>query len=259
LILTQNSKLKTKNLTVDYHCHLLPGIDDGPDTIAESIEMARALADAGYTTVCCTPHHIRGVYENTPAMVREATRVLQQALDDARIALTLVPGREYYLDEFLLDDLAEPLLLPGNLLLVEASRRCDRQFLAETLYQVVRQGITPLIAHPERCELFATKVAHKNNSLNKLFDFVGSAFNSKLKTQHSSGPQSGSKLDEPSLLVTLRSMGCQFQGNLGSFAGFYGERARASAGQLREMGLYSCFGSDGHSAEGLKAVLSFEF
>ena len=150
----QNLNIEAQNC-IDYHCHILPGIDDGPAEMGESQEMARALSAAGFATVCCTPHRIRGVYETTSAQVRGATRQLQEALDEAGIPMNLVPGGEYYLDEFLLEHLAEPLLLPDNLFLVEVSSRVPAQFIIETLYQVIRKGLTPLIAHPERCELFA--------------------------------------------------------------------------------------------------------
>ena len=235
----QNLKNEAQN-RIDYHCHILPGLDDGPAEMGESLEMARALAVAGFATVCCTPHRIRGVYETTPAQVRDATRQLQGALDGAGIPLKLVPGGEYYLDEFLLEHLTEPLLLPDKLLLVEVSSRAHAQFLTETLYQVIRKGLTPLIAHPERCELFATESAAQPAVVQKLLGLFDSAFNAKHKTQNSGR-------EETSLLASLRAMGCKFQGNLGSFAGLYGERVRRQAEDFRASGLYTHYGSDLHS------------
>ena len=225
---------------IDYHCHILPGLDDGPAEMGESLEMGRALAAAGFATVCCTPHRIRGVYETTPAQVRDATRQLQVALDEVGIPLDLVQGGEYYLDEFLLEQLAEPLLLPDNLLLVEVSSHAPTQFLTETLYEVVRMGLTPLIAHPERCELFAPENAAQPAVMQKLAGLFGSAFNAKHKTQTS-------ERADASLLAALRAMGCKFQGNLGSFAGLYGERVRRQAEDFRASGLYTHYGSDLHS------------
>lgn len=225
---------------IDYHCHILPGLDDGPATLSESLEMARALAAAGFATVCCTPHRIRGVYETTPAQVRAATRQLQGALDEAGIPLNLVPGGEYYLDEFLLEQLAEPLLLPGNLLLVEVSSRAHAQFLTETLYQVIRMGLTPLIAHPERCALFASESTAQPAVVQKLAGLFGSAFNVKHKTRVS-------ERADTAPLASLRAMGCKFQGNLGSFAGLYGERVRRQAEGFRASGLYTHYGSDLHT------------
>jgi protein-tyrosine phosphatase len=234
-----NLKNEAQN-RMDYHCHILPGLDDGPAEMGESLEMARALAAAGFATVCCTPHRISGVYETTPEQVRAATRQLQAALDEAGIPLNLVPAGEYYLDEFLLEHLAEPLLLPDNLLLVEVSSRAHAQFLTETLYQVIRKGLTPLIAHPERCELFAPESAEQPVVVQKLLGLFGSAFNAGHKTRNP-------EREDASLLTALRALGCKFQGNLGSFAGLYGARVRRQAEYFRASGLYTHYGSDLHS------------
>ena len=233
-----------QNSLTDWHCHLLPSIDDGPSTVDEAVEMAGALADAGFTTVCCTPHHIKGVYDTTPAMVREATGRLQEQLARACIPLTLVPGIEYYLDEFLAGMLTEPLLLPGNLLLVDASPCCDQRFLTETLYTIVRKGITPLIAHPERNEVFSPAPIAKESGLSRFLRFIAPGAHRKMK-----GPASdGSMVEDAPLFSCLKGMGCKFQGDIGSFAGLYGERVRRKAGFFRDAGLYSYYGSDLHSS-----------
>ena len=233
--------LTLHNRTTDYHCHILPGLDDGPATVEEALEMAGALAYAGFYTVCCTPHLIKGVYDNTADKVRSATGLLQEALDRAKIPVKLVPGFEYYLDEFLLDALAEPLLLPGNLLLVEIPPRSDRNFVTDMLHQVLRRGITPLIAHPERCELLSTEVGTGKKGWSVLALFT-------------SKPQPGEA--EAPLLGSLRTMGCKFQANLGSFAGLYGERVRRQAQAFQASGLYSHYGSDLHTIRH-KGILTF--
>ena len=68
---------------IDFHSHILPAFDDGAVTVDESIVMAKALADFGYKTVCCTPHCIKGTYDLTPQKVRETTMMLQADLDNA--------------------------------------------------------------------------------------------------------------------------------------------------------------------------------
>ena len=50
---------------IDFHCHILPGLDDGPAHIDESVAMAAALRDAGFRTIYCTPHLIKGCFERT--------------------------------------------------------------------------------------------------------------------------------------------------------------------------------------------------
>ncbi|MFN8108421.1 MAG: CpsB/CapC family capsule biosynthesis tyrosine phosphatase [Thermoleophilia bacterium] len=62
----------------DLHCHLLPGIDDGPDTLAGSLAMARAAVADGITTVTCTPHMIRQ-YPTAPEDVHRAVDEFRDA------------------------------------------------------------------------------------------------------------------------------------------------------------------------------------
>lgn len=79
---------------VDIHCHILPGVDDGPNAWEQSLEMARlALAD-GTATVIATPHQLGGYPQNHGEMIRQRTRELQQALDREGIALTVLPGAD---------------------------------------------------------------------------------------------------------------------------------------------------------------------
>ena len=73
---------------IDWHCHILPELDDGASSIEESLAMARLLAAAGYTHVCCTPHRLRGMYDTPPAAMREGVVRLQAKLDGEGVALT---------------------------------------------------------------------------------------------------------------------------------------------------------------------------
>jgi tyrosine-protein phosphatase YwqE len=136
---------------IDWHCHLLPNLDDGAVTLDESIEMARSLADFGYTTVCCTPHCIKGYYDHSAQQIREATLKLQAELDNAEIHLQLRPGMEYMLDECF-TQFADDLLPLGDtsLVLCEAPQQAHPEVVQECLELIIEKGFTPLIAHPER-------------------------------------------------------------------------------------------------------------
>ncbi len=186
----------------------------------------------------CTPHLIRGCYEADNATVRKGVEALQEELDRRGIALRLLPGREYYLDEFLAEHLQDPLPLGDTrFLLVEVPAHASVDFAKETCYRICSSGYTPMIAHPERCRLLdLAPMGNQGKGIWGLF------FNSKLKTQNS-------KLASNSLLTYLQEIGCKFQGNLGSFSGRYGERVRHVAELLREAGVYTHFGSDAHEME----------
>lgn len=138
---------------IDFHCHLLPGLDDGPESVGESVEMARALAAFGFIEVHCTPHCIAGQFEISPVEVREAVHKLQAQLDRERIALTLRTGMEYYLDEYF-ERFAANLLPLGEsrLVLCEAPPQAPAGLVSEMASLIVVQGHIPLLAHPERSE-----------------------------------------------------------------------------------------------------------
>jgi protein-tyrosine phosphatase len=234
---TENLKLKIKNCLTDYHCHILPGLDDGAGTLEEAVEMARVLAGFGFAQVCCTPHCIRGCYDNTPAAVQRAVAALQAELDRAGITLRLRPGMEYYLDEYFpaqLDDI-QPLG-DSRLILVETPSQADPELVKDHVFQVVRRGFTPLLAHPERCGFLSPK-GEEEGFWGKVKGLITQ--NSKLKTQNSSD------VDD------FRNIGCKFQGNIGSFAGYYGPGVREKALAFQTGGYYDCLGSDGHHPEPL--------
>lgn len=233
---------------IDYHSHILPGVDDGAKDTAEAVAMAAILYEAGFRQVHCTPHSMAGAYEAEPESIRRAVEALQSALAAARIPLRLLAGAEYYADEFLCSRLEDPLPLgTSKLVLMEAPLQTTPALLSSAAYEVARRGFVPLIAHPERCTVLRTPEQTENGTpslFGSLLRFANerlSAFNPHLKT--------GS--EQTALPDLLRSMGCRFQGNLGSFAGIYGERVRRQAIRNLESGLYDCLGSDAHTARGL--------
>lgn len=228
---------------IDYHCHLLPGFDDGAATLAEALAMARILAAAGISVVHCTPHCIRGVYRHTPAQVVAAVAALQAELDRHSIPLHLRPGMEYYLDEFFSAQLADPLPLgETRLLLVESPSQGDPQRLYENLQLILSKGLIPLFAHPERCRLL-DEVESGGNLWGRLRQATG----------WGSVPPSA---EAPSLLDRIMAAGVLLQGNLGAFVGYYGSGVRQRALALGAAGRYHCFGSDGHGPAALEGFLA---
>ena len=109
---------------IDWHSHILPGLDDGATSIDESIAMGRLLVEAGFRIVHCTPHRLRGMYEIPVDDVRAACKQLQQVFDGEGVALELRPGMEYCLDEFFPEDFRNPLPLgDSRRILVETPSR----------------------------------------------------------------------------------------------------------------------------------------
>ncbi len=142
---------------IDIHCHILPGIDDGPETLEESLALCRAAAADGVRTIVATPHYRPGIYEWTGPEILGSISTLEAAVRSAGLDLRILPGAEvavfpelpsvlepggmlmlnrgiYFLVEF------RPLAIPAN----------SEAFLAAFL----EAGLVPVIAHPERNSWF---------------------------------------------------------------------------------------------------------
>ena len=138
---------------VDIHHHLLPGVDDGANSIETSVEMARLAAGEGITHVVCTPHA-----NNNFAFDRQAnaakTEELRQRLAEQNIPLTLGSGCDFHLSfENLKQAQADPARFSINglgYLLVEVADYSLPPGLTETFYTLQLAGLIPILTHPER-------------------------------------------------------------------------------------------------------------
>ena len=74
---------------IDIHCHLLPGIDDGPPDLESALQLARALVADGVKHVVCTPHVFPGRFENRRSNIVDECMVFRQRLREAGIALSI--------------------------------------------------------------------------------------------------------------------------------------------------------------------------
>jgi len=254
---------------IDWHSHILPGIDDGPTDIDESVVLAAALAAGGFTEVYCTPHLVRGIHEAGNDEVRWGVATLQERLNADGIPITLRSGREYCLDEYLRDALEDPLPLgDSRLLLVEILPHSNAGTVRRLLYDVVRAGFTPVIAHPERSSLLEPPGAANGNGgilggLRNLFPGRGNVHGAhpdgqggRARGGNGHGERAQENAAENPLLAYLRDLGCSFQGNLGSFTGFYGDQVKRAAESMRAAGVYDRYGSDLHTVEQANIVLS---
>ncbi len=231
---------------IDWHCHILPGLDDGAESLGESLAMGRLLAGAGYSHICCTPHRLRGMYDTTPQAMRQTLTEVQSAFQAANIPLTLVAGMEYCLDEFFVEDFSSDPVTIGisRKVLVETPSNADPQLLRENIFYLVRNRYIPLFAHPERHAFLAPPSRHSRS----IFSRIGSRLKS---TQNDD-----SHKFENTLVHDLKLMGCEFQGNLGSVGGYYGSLVKKQEERLRSLNLFNCFGSDGHDVAGLEMFLA---
>jgi protein-tyrosine phosphatase len=195
----------------DLHCHLLWGIDDGAGAAEDSLAMGRALHRLGFRDVAPSPH-CRPEYPNST--VTEARRAEVQALLTREgIDLTLHPGGEHVFDEGFLGRAIGPDRRSINgtrFILVEAPYVGTIPGFVDLIFKLQTKGVTPVIAHPERCAQFEGK------------------------NQASEAARVGAVL----------------QLDIGALIGRYGKPARKLALQFLEDGLYGIAATDLHAPVG---------
>jgi protein-tyrosine phosphatase len=141
---------------IDLHCHLLPGVDDGPRDAGESVALARALVEAGVTTAACTSHvrPDKG-WMNTLGGAAARQEQLEALLAEAGVPLRVVQGAEHYVDAAVFGTLERlpHLAVPygaSRWILVETPYLGEPPGLLELLHGVRRKGFRVLLAHAER-------------------------------------------------------------------------------------------------------------
>lgn len=199
---------------IDLHCHYLPGIDDGAESMADSLSLARAAVLDGIMHAAMTPHIHPGRYENVRSSVVVATEQFRQALVQAGIPLQVYPAGEVRLSSDVIELLEQdelPFLGTLNgfrILLLEfpyGQIPLGTEKLAKWL---LAQNIRPLIAHPER-----NKVIMKN--VEAIAPYV--------------------------------DIGCLLQVTAASVLGDFGVPAKQSAALMLERGWVHVIGSDAHN------------
>jgi protein-tyrosine phosphatase len=212
------------SLGADMHSHLLPGLDDGAETLAHSLELLRELRALGFRKLIMTPHIMGDFYKNTPTTIRAALADLQQAAVEAGLGdVALECAAEYYLDEWLSQKIingTELLSFGGEhrYLLFETSYMNEPFNLPHTIFALKAAGYQPVLAHPER------------------YTYLYGRFSEieKLKKEY----------------------GVLLQLNLNSLAGYYSPHARRVAEQMIDGGLVDFVGTDTHHLRHTAALAS---
>lgn len=196
---------------IDLHCHILPGVDDGAQTIEDSLDMARYAVQQGITHILCTPHHNNGKYINPKADIIEKVAELQEVLDEHQIPLTVLEGQEVRLTTLLMDDLAKDRLLFTDLddtyILIEFPSNSIPESAENIFYQLLDKGKVPVIVHPERNAGF---------------------------------------IKEPNRLIEFLDMGCLAQLTAPSYVGKFGKEIQKTAKLMVENRMVQMVASDAH-------------
>jgi len=195
---------------VDVHCHILPGLDDGPDSIEESLAMAEAAISDGITHVVATPH-CNSEYPFDYAYVQRLRDRLQSEVGDR---LKLATGCDFHLNpeniHALRADASQFCINQRDYLLVEFNEISIPPSMDDTLHNLQLQGLRPVITHPER--------------------------NAILRRQ-------------PERLTKWVRLGCVVQVTAGSITGTFGPRAQEDSMCWIAKGIVHIVASDAHNTK----------
>lgn len=149
---------------IDIHSHLLPGIDDGSETLDEAIEIARKAFNDGTETIVASPHTLNGLYRNDKNEILREVKNFKQTLKENAILLDVLPGADIALTPELIPCLDAGELMTinngGRYLLVELQPYYIPEKIHEIIFALKTRGLTPILTHPERDPLIM-----KNNEI----------------------------------------------------------------------------------------------
>ena len=148
---------------IDLHAHILPGIDDGPRSLKDALEMARLAVADGITTMVATPHLFRRKSVefnnlNRPDDIRQAVARFNEKLAEEQIDLTVLPGCEIPLFTEIIKFIDEQQILTINdnerYICLEMPDTVIPPATENIIFELNSRGITPIITHPERNLVF---------------------------------------------------------------------------------------------------------
>ena len=196
---------------IDIHSHILPGIDDGARTLAESVELVRELYQQGVTDIIATPHYIEETIFTSPRVDNANLLVaLKQKLVEEGIKARIYLGNEIYIN----GNVAELIeageistLADSKYLLLEIPMNGEYPNYEDFLGDLMERGYKVILAHPERYSIVQENYEIAQN---------------------------------------LREMGILFQCNLGSIVGKYGKEVQKLVKKLAKDKMIFTFGTDTH-------------
>ena len=191
---------------IDFHSHILPGIDDGSRSIEQTIRMLKEAKEAGFTKIISTSHYIEGYYESDEAERTELLNEVQKNISGIELYL----GNEIYITNNminLIQNKKASTINNSKYVLFEFPLSAKSMNDKEVVYRLIENGFVPIIAHPER------------------YSYVQ---------------------DNPEYIEELAEMGALFQANYGSIIGMYGKKAEKTLKKLLKNDLIRFFGTDSH-------------
>lgn len=141
------------NGMIDVHCHILPGVDDGAESMNEAFKLLRMEYDQGVRAVILTPHYRLGYFETERDEVKEKFRELESRLRSVGVYIQILLGCEFHRTQ----NMAELIrtnkaytMAGSDYVLVEFSRSDTFEIIKKTVSELLLHGFRPIIAHVER-------------------------------------------------------------------------------------------------------------
>lgn len=217
----QDSKMKVLGklafLEVDMHNHILPGIDDGSQSVEQSFQLLKGLKRMGFDKFICTPHIMDGMYPNNRQIIQQTKENLQKELNERADVPVIYAAAEHMIDDNLatLIQNNELCVMPGGYVLIEMSYLQESKALFQTILDIQNLGYKPILAHPERYNYY-----HYNFNVYK----------------------------------QIKDAGCMLQLNLLSISRYYGVEVKSAALTMIKSGMYDFVGTDVHHERHLSAL-----
>lgn len=146
---------------IDIHSHILPGVDDGSQSMEQSLDMLRMAADNGIRRMILTPHNKAERRNVSVKGIQSRLEALQEAAAKQQIPITLYPGNEVFYRDGVAEMLEENSLctLAGSkYVLVEFQPLEDFGYIRAAVYELTGCGYTPILAHVERYQCMAANL-----------------------------------------------------------------------------------------------------
>ena len=202
----------------DIHNHILPGIDDGAQTVEESKELLKSFSEFGVKNFICTPHIMHNYHDNTPVTIKTALAYLKNELiQDGLDGIQIDASAEHMIDDNFEAIISKKQVLPlgKDNLLIEMSYLQPPINFDAAIDAVADHRFFPILAHPERYNFL-------HGRMRKFSEY--------------------------------KELGIQFQINMLSLGEYYGKEVSKTANKLLEEGMIDFIGSDVHNMDHIHAL-----
>lgn len=200
---------------IDIHCHVLPQVDDGPSTMDDSLLIVQQACEAGVSGMIATPHVLENAAPGHWSTIRHTFDGFKKQVERLGMDIDLFLGAELFMSTELAQQIGEnpelTIAAMGRYALVEMPMQDIPIYAEHCIFEMLVQGVVPIIAHPER-----------NLAIQK----------------------------KPGRLANLVKRGVLCQLNAGSLMGLYGKKAMKTAHTLLKKNYIDVLASDVHRPGG---------